>query len=50
MEVSLSYKGGEAQASKKQCVANKKAKSKPTTSKDPQSVAAKVCSSNLIDN
>lgn len=48
----LCYKGGEAQASKKQCVANKKAKAKPTctTSKDPQSAAAKVCSSNLIIN
>lgn len=48
----LCYKGGEAQASKKQCVANKKAKAKPTctASKDPQSAAAKVCSSNLIIN
>ncbi|KAF3328994.1 Transcription factor bHLH83 [Carex littledalei] len=36
------HMGGEAQASKKQCVANKKAKAKPTASKDPQSAAAKV--------
>ncbi|KAJ1684845.1 hypothetical protein LUZ63_016235 [Rhynchospora breviuscula] len=36
------HMGAEAQPSKKQCGANKKAKAKPTISKDPQSVAAKV--------
>ncbi|KAJ4752759.1 Transcription factor bHLH83 [Rhynchospora pubera] len=36
------HMGAEAQPSKKQCGANKKAKAKPTISKDPQSVAVKV--------